>query len=60
MPFVRISAAPKDRAKVDRVVEKITKIISEEFGRPEENIWVVFEEVPRERWFIGGKSLDKR
>ena len=56
MPYINISLFPgqtKERKK--NIAEKITQVIRDEMGVPDEKIWVTYSEVPADEWSIGGK-----
>ncbi|MBV8662585.1 MAG: 4-oxalocrotonate tautomerase family protein [Hyphomicrobiales bacterium] len=58
MPFVniRIVEGVKDESK-SRIAKSVAKAISEETGKPLKSIWVVFEDVRPEEWFVGEDSV---
>ncbi|MBL8895539.1 MAG: tautomerase family protein [Rhizobiales bacterium] len=58
MPFVsiRILAGHKQETK-DRIAKGTVKAITEATGLPEEAVWVVFEDVTGEDWFVGQKTV---
>jgi 4-oxalocrotonate tautomerase len=54
MPFVNIrilEGHPKDRK--DRIARRVVDAISEEASLPKEVIWVVFEDVTADDWYVG-------
>ena len=54
MPFVNIrilEGHPKERK--DRIARRVVETISEEAGVPKEVIWVVFEDVTADDWYVG-------
>ncbi len=60
MPVIRVSwwvgRPAEDKAKVAvAITEALTSV-----GIPAEATHVIFEEVPREDWFIGGTSAARR
>jgi len=56
MPFVNIKMY-KGRSKKQKmeIANRITEAIHEVAGVPKEHIWVVFEDIPKSEWAIGGK-----
>jgi 4-oxalocrotonate tautomerase len=58
MPFVniRIVKGTSDEAK-SRIAKSVAKAISGETGIPLQAIWVVFEDVRAEEWFVGERSV---
>ncbi|MBL8905086.1 MAG: tautomerase family protein [Rhizobiales bacterium] len=58
MPFVsiRILAGHTQETK-DRIAEGTVKAITEATGLPGEAVWVVFEDVTAEDWFVGSKTV---
>jgi len=58
MPFVNIRMVEgfSDEAK-SRIAEKVAKTISAETGVALPAIWVVFEDVRTEEWFVGERSV---
>jgi len=58
MPFVSIriidGRSPETKA---RIAEGTVKAITEATGLPADAIWVVFEDVATEDWFVGPKSV---
>ena len=58
MPYVSIEIAghiTKDQKS--ELAEQITEIIKKVTGKPSQYIYVVFKEVEKENWAIGGKLL---
>ena len=58
MPFVtiRIVEGVKDEAK-SRIAKSVARSISEETGIAVKSIWVVFEDVRPQEWFVGENSV---
>ncbi len=58
MPFVnvRLITGP-DQAKKDEMARKIADAIHTTAGVPKEAVWVVFEEVAAEDWYVGERSV---
>ncbi len=58
MPFVNIRIlAGHPQARKDEISRRVTEAISEVAELPKESIWVVFEDVSAEDWFVGGRSV---
>jgi 4-oxalocrotonate tautomerase len=58
MPFVNIrilKGHPQERK--DEISRRVTETISEVAQLPKDAIWVVFEDVAAEDWFVGGRSV---
>ncbi len=59
MPFVTIKILkghPQERK--DEMSRRVTAAISELASLPKEAIWVVFEDVTAEDWYVGGVTVD--
>lgn len=56
MPYINVTLFPgQTRTKKKVIAEKITDVIRNELGVPDQNIWVTYTEVPKAEWSIGGK-----
>lgn len=58
MPFVNIrilAGHPQERK--DEISRRVTDAISEVAQLPKEAVWVVFEDVTAEDWYVGSKSV---
>jgi 4-oxalocrotonate tautomerase len=56
MPVVRIEIWEKQSAEFKRNMAKdITKIVTEHVKCPDKAVTVIFEEIPKENWAIGGE-----
>ena len=58
MPFVTIrilQGHPQERK--DEMSRRVTAVISELAGLPREAVWVVFEDVTAEDWYVGGDTV---
>lgn len=60
MPFVnvRINKGHSQERK-NKISEKITDVISEVAGVPREAIWVVFEDIEKTDWYVGGTTVEE-
>lgn len=58
MPFVniRIVEGVSDEAK-SRIAESVARTISSETGIALPSIWVVFEDIRTDDWFVGDRSV---
>jgi len=59
MPFVNIpilKGHPKERK--DEMARRVTTAVSELAGLPPEAVWVVFDEVAAEDWYVGLTRVD--
>ncbi len=55
MPFVRISMFPRD-AEVKKILAKeLTEVICKHCKVPPEATWIVFEDIPKDHWSMGGQ-----
>jgi 4-oxalocrotonate tautomerase len=58
MPFVNIRIVEgHSQQRKDEIARRISAAISEVAEIPRENIWVVFEDVSPDHWFVGGDSV---
>jgi len=58
MPFVKVDwVKGQSPEKRDEVARRITEAVSETTALPREAIWVVFQEVEADAWFVGDKSV---
>jgi 4-oxalocrotonate tautomerase len=58
MPYVSIEIAGRiTKDQKSELAEQITEIIKKVTGKPSQYTYVVFKEVEKENWAIGGKLL---
>jgi len=58
MPFVTIRILEgHPQARKDEMSRRVTDAISELAGLPREAVWVVFEDVTAEDWYVGGVTV---
>ncbi len=58
MPFVNIRILEgHPQARKEEISRRVTAAISEVAELPKEAIWVVFEDVSADDWFVGGRSV---
>ena len=65
MPFVNIRIvreviADDPQGKKARIAEKVVAAISEGAGVRKDDVWVVFEEVAAQDWYVGESSVESR
>jgi 4-oxalocrotonate tautomerase len=60
MPFVNIQILKgHPQARKDEIARRITAAISEVAELPPEAIWVVFEDVTGDDWFVGAERVSE-
>jgi len=60
MPFVNIRILKgHSKQRKDEISRRVTETISEVAQLPKEAIWVVFEDVESEDWYVGGDSVSE-
>jgi 4-oxalocrotonate tautomerase len=58
MPFVNVRILEgHSQQRKDEMSRRITAAISEVAQLPKEAIWVVFEDVSAEDWYVGGTTV---
>ncbi len=58
MPFVTVRILEgHSQERKDQISRRITAAISEVALLPKEAIWVVFEDVTAEDWYVGGTTV---
>ena len=58
MPFVNVKIlAGHSQQRKDEMARRISAAISDVAEIPKEAVWVVFEDVTAEDWFVGGASV---
>jgi 4-oxalocrotonate tautomerase len=58
MPFVNIRILKgHSQQRKDEISRRVTEAVSEVAKLPKEAIWVVFEDVTSDDWFVGGDSV---
>ena len=55
MPFVPIRMFPRPQEVKKALAEELTKVISKHCKITDDHTWIVFEDVAREHWSMGGK-----
>ena len=60
MPFVSIRILNgHSQQRKDEISTRVTNAISEVAQLPKEAVWVVFEEVTAEDWYVGARSVSE-
>ncbi len=58
MPFVRISMFPRPPEVKQALAKELTDVISKHCQVAREATWIVFEDVAKDHWAMGGKIQD--
>jgi len=60
MPFVNIQILKgHPQARKDEISRRVTEAISEVAQLPKQAVWVVFEEVAAEDWYVGATPVSE-
>ena len=55
MPFIRVSLfAGKTLEQKKQITKGFTEVIAKALNISKDHVWVVFDEIPKENWTIGG------
>lgn len=58
MPFVNIKILNEhSQERKDEISRRVTAAISDVTGLKPDDIWVVFDDVTNEDWFVGGRTV---
>lgn len=61
MPLAQLYiAAGRDDAKKKALIEKVTQAFVDALGVKPESVWITVQDVPKEAWGVGGKTLAER
>ena len=61
MPFVNIRmVGGRTQQQKDDISTRIVDAVSEVLQLPRDDIWVVFEDVPAEHWYVGSTTVAER
>jgi 4-oxalocrotonate tautomerase len=61
MPFVNIRLIEgRSQQQKDELSRRVTDAISEVLQLPQDDTWVVFEDIPAESWYVGGTTVAER
>ncbi len=55
MPFIRISMFPRTKEVKEALAKDLTEVISKHCKVGPEATWIVFEDIPKDQWSMGGK-----
>jgi 4-oxalocrotonate tautomerase len=56
MPLIRVDMwEGRDQKTKEAIIKRVTKVVAEELGIPEKNVWVILDEQPKSNWGIGGE-----
>jgi len=59
MPFVTIKIlAGHPQERKDEISRRVTEAISELAQLPKEAVWVVFEDIGAQDWYVGAATVD--
>lgn len=59
MPYINISLFEgQSGEKKAAVAEKITDVIKQELGVPDDKIWITYTDIAKTDWFIQAKSCE--
>jgi 4-oxalocrotonate tautomerase len=60
MPYVNVKVAgPLTKDQRTQIAERISSALHDIAGKKPETTYIVFEEVERDRWAVGGKLLSE-
>lgn len=60
MPFVHIDwVSGQSSEKQAEVARRVNAAVSEVTGIAPNDIWVVFQEVPADAWYVGDRSVEQ-
>jgi 4-oxalocrotonate tautomerase len=58
MPFVTIRIVEgHSQERKDEISRRVTEAISDVTGLPKDGVWIVFEDVTTEDWYLGGRTV---
>jgi 4-oxalocrotonate tautomerase len=57
MPFVQIQMLREHAHKKDEMAQRVADVVSEVAELPPDAVWVVFEYIEPEDWFVGPRSV---
>jgi 4-oxalocrotonate tautomerase len=61
MPFVNIRLVEgRSQERKDEISKRVIDAICEVLQLPEDEVWVVFEDVPAEDWYVGRTTVAER
>lgn len=58
MPFVSIRIVEgHSQERKSEIARRVAEAVSEVAQLPRESVWVVFEDIPADDWFVGDRSV---
>jgi 4-oxalocrotonate tautomerase len=58
MPFVNIRMIEgRSQQRKDEISKRVTDAISEVLQLPKDDVWVVFEDISAEDWYVGSTTV---
>jgi 4-oxalocrotonate tautomerase len=61
MPFVSIRMIEgRSQQRKDEISKRVTDAISEVLQLPKDDVWVVFEDISAEDWYVGSTTVAER
>lgn len=56
MPFIEVKLYEgRTQEQKQELVDRITQAFTEVAGTPREHVWIVFRDVPKDQWAMGGE-----
>ncbi|WP_020006747.1 2-hydroxymuconate tautomerase [Salinicoccus albus] len=60
MPIINMKIMEgRSDEKIEALMKNVTDAVSDSLDAPKENVRITVEEVPKNRWAIGGTAADK-
>jgi 4-oxalocrotonate tautomerase len=61
MPFVNIRLVEgRSKQQKDEIAKRVNVAICEVLQLPKDDVWVVFEDIPAEDWYVGSMTVAER
>jgi 4-oxalocrotonate tautomerase len=58
MPFVNIRLIEgRSQQQKDEIAKRVNDVICDVLKLPNDDTWVVFEDIPAEGWYVGGTTV---
>ena len=58
MPYINIQIAKgHSEERKARIAQRIADVVMDETGLPADAVWIVFQDIPSEQWFVGRTSV---
>ncbi len=59
MPLITISLWPgRTPEQKEALAKEITSVVMKVLGTKKEHVIIMYEDIPRENWYIGGNKLE--